>query len=164
MDLRDELLILLPHRHPGGALRNDTHDELIGEGDQVFFHLLPADAPIDIHHKDLIFPHRVEDLNKALLPGIVGLFVGQCLGSVLHAGPFHQVVDILEVIVEGHAADAAVLGDIADGDFGKRFFPQQVFQRLLQRAFGDLGHGASPSGSIFYYYSMRRPYRSSGFL
>ena len=44
------------------------------------------------------------------------------------------------MVIERHAIDTAVIGDIADGDFMERLLQEQIFKRLLQRAFGQIGH------------------------
>ena len=44
------------------------------------------------------------------------------------------------MIIKRHAVDTAVVGNIADGDFMERLLQEQVFKRLLQRTFGQIGH------------------------
>ena len=85
------------------------------------------DAVVDIHYKGLVVPNGLENLQKALLPGVVGLLPGQRTGRALDAGPLDQIVDVLEMVVERHAVHAAVFGQVGHGDFVQRLFGQQVF-------------------------------------
>lgn len=110
----------------------------------VFLDPLPADAVVDIEDKGLILQHSLKDIQQALLPGLIGDLSLQGLPGILHASPFHQVIDILEVIIEGHAADAAVLGNIIDGHFIQGLLQEQIFQRCFQRPFRYLGHKRLP--------------------
>ena len=66
-----------------------------------------------------------------MLPCVIGLILIEGTLGILQTRPFHQIVNVLEMIVEGHAVDAAVLCDVANGDLGQRFFQQQIFQRLF---------------------------------
>ena len=82
---------------------------------------------INFGDKDLVLLHGLQDLQKALLPGVVGLLPGQRTGCALDAGPLDQIVDVLEMVVERHAVHAAVFGQVGHGDFVQRLFGQQVF-------------------------------------
>ena len=53
-----------------------------------------------------------------------------------------QRLDVLEVVIKRHAVDAAVLGNVVDGDFSERLLQQQMLQRRGDRALRDLRHGA----------------------
>ena len=134
----NKLLVLFTDRQPRRLLLHHPQNQAADQWVQVLLNPLPAYGVVDVHDKGPVGLYRVEDVQKALLPGGVGLFALQRTGGVLRAGPFHQVVNVLKVVVEGHAADAAVLGDVADGDFVQRLLEQQVFQRCLQRPFGGL--------------------------
>ena len=90
---------------------------------------------------DISSTMMLKDLLKALLPGLVGLLPSQGLGRILLARPLDKVIDVLEVVVERHAVDAAVVGDIADGDLVERLLQQQILERLLQSALGEFRHG-----------------------
>ena len=37
-------------------------------------HLIPADAPVGIQYKDLVFQHGLKNLQQTFLPGVIGLF------------------------------------------------------------------------------------------
>ena len=65
---------------------------------------------------------------------------GESTAGVLFAGPLDQVVDVLEVVIEGHTVDAAVLCDVVDGNFAERLLQEQIFERCGQRPLGNLGH------------------------
>jgi len=134
----DEFLVLLPHGHPLSFLLHHTLQQVIGDPVEVVFHLLPADGAIDIQDEGLVVQHRLKDLQKALLPRLVGLFPRQRPAGILLTAPLHQIVNILEVVVKGHAVDAAVLRNIIDGDLVQRLLQQQMLQRRLQRPLGDL--------------------------
>ena len=83
---------------------------------------------VHVQDKRLVVKHSLEYLQKALLPCVIGLFALQSLLCVLHAAPFYKVVNILKMVIKGHAVDAAVLGDIVDCDFVERLFQQQIFE------------------------------------
>ena len=89
--------------------------------------MLAADGMINFGDKDLVLLQGLQDLQKALLPGVVGLLPGQRTGRALDAGPLDQIVDVLEMVVERHAVHAAVFGQVGNGDFVQRLFAQQVF-------------------------------------
>ena len=61
------------------------------------------------------------------------------------------------MVIERHAVDAAVVGDIADGDFMERLLQEQIFKRLLQRAFGQIGHRCLLSRTAFGRFSSDYP-------
>ena len=65
---------------------------------------------------------RLEDLEQALLPRVIGLFLFQRPARVLQTDPLHQIVNVLEMVVEGHAVDAAVLRKVVDRDLRQRLF------------------------------------------
>ena len=91
--------------------------------------------------KRFVLPQGFQNLQKALLPGIIGFLPGQRAGSVLLAAPFHKVVNILKVVIKGHAVDPAVVGQVADRDFVQRFVAQQFLERSFQCALCHLRHG-----------------------
>ena len=64
----------------------------------------------------------------------------QCLCGILHQDPVHQIVNILEMVVKGHAVHAAVLGNVVYRDLIQRLAEQQLFERCFQRAFCRLCH------------------------
>ena len=105
---------------------------------EVPLDLFAAYAAVDVHDKRLVVAHRAKDLRKALFPRVVVFVVGNCLCGVLDTHPFHKVVDVLEVVVKGHAVYAAVLGKVIYGNFVKRLGAQYVFQRRFKCAFGNL--------------------------
>ena len=107
---------------------------------QILFDLLSVDTAVNVQNKRLVFLHGFEDLQKPLLPGFVGLFLVKRFPGILKAGPFHKIVNILEMVVKGHAVDPAILRDIRHRDLGERLFQQQVFQRLLQSPLCYLRH------------------------
>ena len=93
---------------------------------------------VDVHNKRLIVLHGLEKLQKALLPCLIGLVARERAARVLLTRPLDKIVDVLKMIVKRHAVDAAVLGNIADGDLAQRFLQQQILERRLKRAFGHL--------------------------
>ena len=83
-------------------------------------------------------------VQKAGLPGVGGLVTGDGPRGVLLARPFDQVIDVLEMVVERHAADAAVARDVCDGDLVQGLRKQKALERLLERALGEpTWHGSS---------------------
>ena len=124
--IRDELLVLGAHGHPGSLLLDDADHQIVGQAVEVVLDMLAADGMINFGDKDLVLLHGLQDLQKALLPGVVGLLPGQRTGRALDAGPLDQIVDVLEMVVERHAVHAAVFGQVGHGDFVQRLFGQQV--------------------------------------
>ena len=59
-------------------------------------------------------------------------------GGVLHKDPVHQIVDVFEMVIEGHTVHTAVLGDVVDRDLVEGLLEQQLFERCLQRPLGRL--------------------------
>ena len=107
---------------------------------QIFFHLLTIDAAVDIHNKRFICKHSLKYIQKALVPGIVSLLFFKRFSCVFKARPFHKVVNILKMIIEGHPVYAAILGNIVYRYLGKRFFQKKIFKRLLECPFSYLRH------------------------
>ena len=140
VDIGNKALVLLRHMEPLRLLLHHPHQQLMGELIEVVFHQLPAQGVVDIQKKGLIFPHCLKDPEIALLPCVIALPALQQPVGILITGPFDEVIDILEVIVKGHAADAAVLGNVVDGDLLQGLFPQEIFQRRLQGTLGNVGH------------------------
>ena len=93
---------------------------------------------VDVHNEGLVVLHGLKELQKALLPCLIGLVARERAACVLEARPLDKVVDVLKMIVKRHAVDAAVLRDIADGDLAQGLLQQQIFERRLERAFGHL--------------------------
>ena len=141
--IRDKGLILLGNGKSPGLLLHHIPDQPVGEPVQVPLHPLPVQAPVGVQNKGLVLQHRLKDLEDPLLPGVIGLLPGQGPGSVRQAGPLHQVVDILEMIIKCHAADAAVRCDVLDGDLIQGLFQHNFFQGGLQGFLGFIGHGSS---------------------
>ena len=155
---RDECLILLTHGHPGSKLVDHAHQEVIGQRREIALDLLAADTAVYVHDEDLVCADFLKDLQKALLPGLRRLLACQCTGRILNARPLHKVIDVLEMIVKGHAVDPAVLGDVRHRDLVQRAFRQQVFQRRFQRPFRDLRHTASQTKrNVHSYYTIPPP-------
>ena len=157
IDVGDKRLVLRADRHTGGLLLDHALKQIIGQLIEISFNLLPADGVIDVHNEGFVGQDCLEDLFKALLPCFIGLLSCQRLRRVLLTRPFDQIIDVLEMIIERHAVDAAVVGDIADGDFMERLLQKQIFERLLQRAFGQIGHRCLLSRTAFGRFSSDYP-------
>ena len=138
VDRGDEGLVLAAHAHALRLLLDHALEQVVGDAIEVIFHLLAADGVVDVHDEGLVVLHGLEELQKALLPRLVGLVARQRSAGVLLARPFDQIVNILEVVVKRHAVDAAVLRDIADGDLAQGLLQQQILERRLERALGHL--------------------------
>ena len=70
--------------------------------------IFPADRVVGVFYKSPVAQNVGEDLEKALLPGIVcGLFP-QPLFCLIDIDPFDQIIDILEMVVKGLTVHAAV--------------------------------------------------------
>ena len=52
----------------------------------------------------------------------------ECLFGVGHADPFQEIIDVLEMVVEGHAVQPAVVHYVCNGYFIKRFFNKEFLQ------------------------------------
>ena len=138
VDRRDEGLVLVTHAHALRLLLDHALEQIVGDLVEVVFHLLAADGVVDVHNEWLVVLHGLKELQKTLLPRLVGLVACERLAGVLLTRPFDKVVNVLEVVIKGHAVDAAVLGDVVDGDLVERLLQQQIFERRLERAFGHL--------------------------
>jgi len=60
------------------------------------------------------------------------------------------------VVIKGHAVDAAVFGDVVDGDLVERLLQQQMLQRRLQRPLRDLRHGVTSFSAAAFIVPERR--------
>ena len=121
------------------------YKKIIGDAVQVVFHLFTADGTVNIHDKRLVCVQIFKNAQVALLPSIVVLFALQNATGFFLKCPFNEVVNILKVIVKRHAADAAVICNIADGDFIERLFKQLIFKRSDKRTLCDLRHSKPPA-------------------
>jgi hypothetical protein len=72
---------------------------------------------IDIEKHGLIFQNDTKQTQKTFVPSVVRHFAVHGSHGVLCAGPLHQIVNVLEVIVKGHTTDTAVIGDVLNGNF-----------------------------------------------
>lgn len=79
-------------------------------------------AAVNIQNERLVLLNCLENLQQSLLPRVIGLFLVQRPLGVLEARLLNKVVDILEVIVKGHAVDSAVVCDVTHRNFGQRLF------------------------------------------
>ena len=138
VEVGDEALVLLPHRQAGGLLLHHPDEQVVGHLVEVALHLLPADGVVGVHNEGLVGQGHLKNLQKPLLPGVVGLLAADGRLCLRQEDPLHQVVDVLKVVVEGLAADPAVLGDVGDGDLVQRLLQQQLLQRGGQRQLGGL--------------------------
>ena len=136
--LRDEGLVRLGNVHPLALFLHHVPEQTVGQLEQEALHLVPADAAEGVEYESFVLQHCLKDLLQPLLPGIVGLFPLKRPGGVLHTGPLHQVVNILEMVVEGHPADAAVLRNVPNGNFVQRLLQQHPLQGRLQRLLGGI--------------------------
>ncbi len=55
-------------------------------------------------------------------------FPASFIANGIITGPLNKIEDILEMIIESHAADAAVISYICDGDLIKRLLQQQMLE------------------------------------
>ena len=149
-------LVLLPHAHALRLLLDHALEQVVGDAVEVVFHLLAADGAVDIEDKGLVVLHGLEDLQQSLLPRFVGFFAREGAARVLLAAPLNKVVNVLEVVIKGHAVDAAVLGDVVDGDLVERLLQQQMLQRSLQRPLRDLRHGVTSFSAAAFIVPERR--------
>ena len=140
VDVGNERFVFRADRHTDGLLFDHALKQIVGQLIEISFNLFTADGMIDVHNEGFVGQDCLEDLLKALLPCFIGLLSCQRLRRVLLTRPFDQIVDVFEMVIERHAIDTAVIGDIADGDFMERLLQEQIFKRLLQRAFGQIGH------------------------
>ena len=81
---------------------------------------------VHVHDKRTVFQNSLEDLSHSLLPGVVCLLILQCPLSILDAHPLHKIINILEMIIKGHAADPALLAQIIDRDLVDRLLQKQL--------------------------------------
>jgi len=91
--------------------------------------MLKAAGAIGLQHEAPVAERVLEDLEEALLPGVVGLLAAQGLGSLARVNPIDEVEDVPEMVIEGLPIDLAVLGYVDDGDALQR----PVLEQLLER-------------------------------
>ena len=99
---------------------------------EILLYLFTAHRAVYIQHQCFVIPDLVQDVQKRFGPCIKALAAFHRLGCIFRQDPVHQIVNILEVVVEGHAVHAAILGDIVDRDLIEGLFQQQLFQRCFQ--------------------------------
>ena len=122
--------------HAGYELARGRHEETL--------HALVAHLTVNRIDELPVLRELIEHAQVALLPGGDGLApVDGALGVFLKR-PFHEVVNVFEMVVERHAADAAVLGDVGNGNLGERLCGQLSLKRLLKGPFCKLACHTSP--------------------
>ena len=141
--ISDEGFVLFAGRDLLTFLVDDAANEISGEAIEKTFHALAVEGTIGIQHKRLVVVDGFENLREPLAPGVRCFLSGERRCGVLDTGPLDEVVDILKMIVKRHAADAAIVGEITDGDLVEVFFQEHIFQRMLQRFFRDAAHGCA---------------------
>ena len=62
IDVGDERLVLRADGHAGRLLLHHALEQVIGELVEVIFHLLAADAAVDIGDERLVFQYGMEDI------------------------------------------------------------------------------------------------------
>ena len=73
----------------------------------------------------------------ALVDGVYGSVLRDGLIRHLRNDLLQKRGDVLKMIIEGIAVDAAVLDDLFDGDLVHRFFVQKFPEGLLDGVFGE---------------------------
>lgn len=137
----DEIAVRLGDLHTSDVLVDDALDEVRRHGLEKALNPFGTDAVIDVHDEWLVVTSREHGIGEARLPGFGSFIVGESLTRVLLARPLYQVIYILEVVVERHAADSAILGEISDRNFCQGFGEEKVLERLLEGTLGQLsGH------------------------
>ena len=91
---------------------------------------------------DLPAAHRLGDKDSDRLPGRSGL---QALFQValerLAAAPLHHIHDVLEVVIEGLAADAALPDKPFNGDVFRLLVVEQLEELARYHLLGIYSHG-----------------------
>ena len=131
----NKLLICVLH----GDIVAFTVRKILQDGVQqpikVLLHLFPAHRAVNVEHKGLVILQLAQNVQIGFAPCTKTLAAFHRLGRIFHQDPVHQIVNILKVVVEGHAVHAAVLGDIVDRNFVQGLFQQQLLERCLQCPF-----------------------------
>ena len=136
--INDELLVLFLHRDVFTLYKHPQ--QRVQHFIEVLLHLFPADGAVDIQHQHPVGLHLFQHIAEGVAPRLKVLMAFQCLCGILHQDPVHQVVNILEMVVKGHAVHAAVLGNVVYRYLIQRLAEQQLFERCFQRAFCRLCH------------------------
>ena len=98
-----------------------------------------------------------QQLQQALLPQQGPVVLPQQGHRLLLEHPAHQVIDILKVIVKGLTFQAAVVGQLPDGDFIQGLLDHFFLQRLAQHGLGVFRHSVwHGSHRLLRHYSMGR--------
>ena len=140
------ILVKIHHELLVGILDRDVLAFTVGEFLQnriqqsikVLLHLFAAHRTVHIQHQGLVLLQLMQDVQIGFIPGLKALSALQDLGGVLHKDPVHQIVDVFEMVIEGHTVHTAVLGDVVDRDLVEGLLEQQLFERSLQRPLGRL--------------------------
>ena len=155
VEIRDVRLVFLGDGIAAGELLHHVDQQAVDHAAQIGFDLLPLNGVIDPLDEGPVLDDGVAQGGKALLPGPVVLPALEGAAALLLADPVDQVVDVLEVVVEGHAIHAAVRRDVGNRDLGERFLGEQRLERLGQGPLGELRHG-HPSFRQVQYSTARR--------
>ena len=129
IELGNKQFVFFAHRHIGSPLFNDTKEQIADNPVEVLFDILTTHRVVDIEYEFLILKGSIEDIEISFLPGIISFFVFQIFVGIFLTRPFQQIINVLEMIIESHAVESAVFGDICNGDFVERLLKKQFLQR-----------------------------------
>ena len=144
IEFRDKTLILQRQFRVRALFLHHIGDQPVGQFIQIALQFAALNRPVYIHDKLPVLRHYLEDLQHSFLPGVIGFLPLQRLPAVLDAAPLHQIVDILEMIVEGHPADTTVRRQILDRDLVQLFVLQQFLEGRFQCVLGTIRHDSIP--------------------
>ena len=86
-----------------------------------------------------ILPDAPQKQIKPVLPGEAAVALPNEGKGLLLKGPGQKLIDVLKVVVKGVSVDAAVIGDLLNGDFLKAFPGHQLFERRGHLSLPPLG-------------------------
>ena len=139
IEISDKIFLRLSDGCPDGLFLDNTHDQIVGQAEEEVFNLFTVQGTVGIHNESFVFVDCLKNLQKSFLPVARCFFALECAGGFLEADPFHQVIDILEMIIKSHSADPAVSGEVVDRDLCQRLFEKKPLERFFQSPFGHVG-------------------------
>ena len=116
VEVRNELFFFLAYGHVPGELVHGAAQDGVCHAVEVIFRLFAADGVVDRGEEAALLQDVAAEPAKALLPGFAVERAAEGGAALLAADPLDKVVNVAEVVIEGHAVYAAALGDVCDGD------------------------------------------------
>lgn len=152
IEISDKIFLRLSDGCPDGLFLDNTHDQIVGQAEEEVFNLFTVQGTVGIHNESFVFvelPQKSAEVLPASRP--MSFYPGVHVW-ILEADPFHQVIDILEMIIKSHSADPAVSGEVVDRDLCQRLFEKKTLERFFPEPVWSCWTKAVPPFSFSSYY------------